>query len=70
MYTRARNIFVIGAAALVAAGCGGGGDSKATAKERIDGCLKKQPDATKADCEGWEKDGQLDDDGTHQGHKG
>lgn len=33
-------------------------------------CLKKQPDATESDCKKWEKDGQLGDDGTHQGHKG
>lgn len=50
---------------LVAAGCGG---SSSTAKERIAGCLDKQPDATKADCKEWEQGGELDDDGTHKGH--
>lgn len=53
-------------AALIAAGCGG---SDATAEQRIERCLEKQPDATKADCEQWEEDGELDDDGTHRGHE-
>lgn len=59
---------------LVAAGCGGGddaggdGSSKVTAQQRIDGCLTQQPDATRAECEGWEQDGELRDDGVHKDH--
>lgn len=55
------------AVAVLLAGCGG---SDATPKQRIDGCLDRQPDATKAECEQWEEDGELDDDGTHKGHEG
>lgn len=62
-------------AALVAAGCGGGdgssdGDgSTVTAADRVDRCLSAYPDATRSDCEEWEADGQLADDGTHEGHE-
>lgn len=59
-----RSLFTVAAASLVLAACGG----SATAAERIDGCLKKQPDATEAECKQWEKDGELADDGTHEGH--
>ena len=55
--------------ALVAAGCGGGSDSEVSASTRVERCLEKQPEATKTECEGWEQDGQLNDDGTHQGHE-
>ena len=65
MITR-RSILALATVSLVAAGCGG---SDATSKERIAACLDKQPDATQSDCEGWEKDGKLNDDGTHQDHK-
>ena len=53
--------------ALLLAGCGG---SDVSASQRIERCLDKQPDATKADCEGWEDEGELADDGTHEGHEG
>lgn len=55
----------IAAAVVLATGCG----SSVSASERIDGCLEKQPDATEADCKKWEKDDQLKDDGTHEGHE-
>ena len=60
------SILAIVPVVLIAAGCGG---SSTTAKERVDACLKKQPEATKADCQAWEKDGQLGDDGAHKGHE-
>lgn len=64
--TRITYVLVLG---LVAAGCGGSGDSSSvSASTRVERCLEKQPEATKSECEGWEKDGQLADDGTHQGH--
>ena len=52
--------------AAVAAGCGG---SSASAKERVAACIDRYPDATKADCEEWDDAGELDDDGTHEGHE-
>ena len=55
-------------AGLVAAGCGAGDGSDVSASTRVERCLEKQPEATKSECEGWEKDGQLADDGTHEGH--
>jgi hypothetical protein len=61
-------IIVVCAASFVAAGCGGGSDSSVTGSERIAACLEQQPDATKTQCEGWEKDGKLEDDGTHKNH--
>ncbi len=60
-----RMIAAIGVVGLIAAGCG----SSVTASQRVDRCLEKQPDATEADCKQWEKDGQLEDDGTHEGHE-
>ena len=60
-----RRMTTIAAAAVLAAGCG----SSVSASERIDGCLEKQPDATEADCKQWDDDGELEDDGTHKGHK-
>jgi hypothetical protein len=54
--------------AVLVAGCGGGGESDVSASTRVERCLEKQPEATKTECEGWEKDGQLTDDGTHEGH--
>jgi hypothetical protein len=58
------SIAVILLAAVFATGCG----ETISADERIERCLSKQPDATKADCEKWESDGQLKDNGTHEGH--
>lgn len=57
--------------ALLAAGCGGGDATteSSSPKQRIDACLEQQPDATRADCEEWEQDGQLADDGSHKGHE-
>lgn len=71
--TLPRTAMILVAISLVAVGCGGGGDSgdaKATPEQRVERCLEKQPDATRADCEQWEEEGQLADDGTHQGHTG
>lgn len=56
------------AVGLVAAGCGGG-DSGVSASTRVERCLEQQPESTKAQCEGWEKDGELADDGTHERHE-
>lgn len=67
MITRAR-LVVLPLLAVLVAGCGGGGDSDVSASTRVERCLDKQPEATKSECEGWEKDGQLADDGTHEGH--
>ena len=50
---------------LVAAGCG----ETVSADQRIERCLSKQPDATKSECEAWEKDGQLRDNGVHEDHE-
>lgn len=63
--TRFTAVVIIG---LVAAGCGGGGDSDVSASTRVERCLEKQPEATKTECEGWEKDGKVEDDGTHVDH--
>lgn len=52
-------------AALLAAGCG----ETVSAEERVQKCLNKQPDATKSDCEQWEKDGELQDSGVHKDHE-
>lgn len=65
--TRVTTVIVFG---LVAAGCGGSDEgSSVSASTRVERCLEQQPEATKSECEGWEKDGQLADDGTHQGHE-
>lgn len=66
---------LLAAAALVAAGCGGGddegagGSSDVTPQQRIDACLTQQPDASRAECEEWEQEGQLGDDGVHEEHE-
>ena len=67
MITR-RSVILLTIASLVAAGCGGGG-SDSTPEKRIAACLDKQPDATQSDCEGWEQDGKLGDDGVHEDHE-
>ncbi|MCW2962474.1 MAG: hypothetical protein JWM90_2861 [Thermoleophilia bacterium] len=71
--TKRSSALLLVALSLVAAGCGGGGgdDKKpaVTAKERIAACLEKQPEATQSDCDGWEAEDQLGDDGTHKGHE-
>ena len=59
-----RSLMVLVAAAI-ATGCGGSGSSK----ERVAGCVDKYADATKADCEEWDDAGELEDDGTHEGHE-
>jgi hypothetical protein len=56
---------IIIAAALIAAGCG----ETVTADQRVTRCLSKQPDASKAECSKWEKDGELQDNGTHEDHE-
>ena len=61
-------LVILSLLAVLVAGCGGGGDSNVSASTRVERCLDKQPDATKTECEGWEKDGQIADDGTHEGH--
>lgn len=54
---------------LLVAACGGSSEKKSVSgTDRVAACLEQQPDATKTQCEGWEKDGQLADDGTHKGH--
>ena len=67
MITSRRTPILMLATALVAAGCGG---SDVSASVLVDRCLKKQPDATQSDCNKWQKDGKLNDDGTHEDHKG
>lgn len=71
--TTPRSAIILVAAGLIAAGCGGGdgGDNKSSvsADDRIAACLDKQPDASESDCEGWEKDGKLADDGAHEDHE-
>lgn len=67
MTARAR-LVILPLLAILVAGCGGGNDSSVSASTRVERCLDKQPEATKTECEGWEKDGQLADDGTHEGH--
>lgn len=52
-------------AALVIAGCG----ETISPDKRVERCLSKQPDATKTDCTKWEKDGELKDNGVHEGHE-
>jgi len=66
-----RSTVILVAISLVAAGCGGSDETKSSvsAKDRIAACLEQQPDATQGDCEGWEKDRQLGDDGKHQDHE-
>lgn len=65
-------IFLV-AAGVIATGCGDsdGGDSESSvsADGRIAACLDKQPDATQSDCEGWEEEGKLADDGSHEDHQ-
>lgn len=66
-YPRPKSAFLITIAAVIVGGCGGGGE--VTAEQRVERCLSKQPDATEADCKQWEKDGDLGDDGAHEGHE-
>jgi hypothetical protein len=69
MISRPRLAALLPLFAVLVAGCGGGGDSSVSASTRVERCLDKQPEATKSECEGWESDGQLADDGTHEGHE-
>ncbi len=62
-------LFVSG---VVLVGCGGDDErstTKVTATDRVDACLSNYADATRDACEQWEEDGQLADDGTHEGHE-
>ena len=61
-------ILVLLAVSLVATACGGNDTSSVSSSDRIAACLEQQPDATKTQCEGWDKDGKLKDDGTHENH--
>lgn len=64
-------LLLLATTGLIAAGCGGGNsDSKSdvTPERRVELCLEQQPESTKTDCEGWEDDGQLANDGKHKGH--
>jgi outer membrane biogenesis lipoprotein LolB len=63
-----RQTLLIASTCLVLAGCGGETEESVTPQQRIDRCLQEQPDATQSDCEQWEADGELRDDGTHEGH--
>ena len=51
--------------AVIASGCG----ETISADQRVDRCLKKQPDATRSECQQWEKDGELQDSGIHEDHE-
>jgi hypothetical protein len=63
---RARaGIVVILVAALLSSGCG----ETISADQRVERCLSKQPDSTKSECEKWEKDGELEDNGVHKEHE-
>lgn len=77
MYARIGSLLAITALALLVAGCGGDSEeapivrtSKVSGQERIDKCVEKYPDSTKAECEEWEDDEQLGDDGSHREHEG
>ena len=72
--TTRRSVLILAIVGLAIAGCGDGGDKSndkkaVTPKDRIASCLDQQPDATQSDCEGWEKDGMLSNDGTHKNHE-
>ena len=78
MNARIGSLLTIASLSLLVAGCGGSdGDdapiertSKVSGAERIDKCVEKYPDSTKAECEEWEDDEQLGDDGSHREHEG
>lgn len=82
MKTRISTTLALASIALLAAGCGGGDDggsddsaaversSKVSGATRIEKCVEQYPDSTKAECEEWEADEQLADDGTHREHEG
>ncbi|MBC7673832.1 MAG: hypothetical protein H7247_15545 [Polaromonas sp.] len=68
-----RSFVVLALTGALVAGCGNNASTKSSGSvvsgsERVNRCLTKQPDATKADCTGWERDGMLADDGSHKGH--
>ncbi len=79
MHSRTSSLLIALSIGLLGAGCGGGdGDdaapiertSKVSGAARIDACVEKYPDSTKAECEEWEADEQLGDDGSHREHQG
>lgn len=79
MYARSSfaTVLVTAITGVLAAGCGGGDEeapfertSKVSGSERIELCVERYPDSTKADCEEWEADEQLGDDGSHREHEG
>jgi hypothetical protein len=59
------SVVAVTASVIIAAGCG----ESIGPDQRIERCLSKQPDATEADCSQWEKDAELNDNGTHRGHE-
>lgn len=73
MTMRRPAIFLLTAvASLMLAGCGQSDDKNTpttTPKKRVAACLEQQPDATRSDCEAWEQDGMLAEDGTHEDHE-
>lgn len=65
-------IVLTATAALLAVGCGGEDEKEAgdvSASTRVERCVEEYPSSTKDECEDWERDGQLGDDGTHQDHE-
>lgn len=78
MHSRTSSLLIALSIGLLAVGCGGDTDdtapiertSKVSGAERIEACIQKYPDSTKAECEEWEADEQLADDGSHREHEG
>lgn len=80
MKTRTSALLMFTSLSIIATGCGGDSDgddsaavtrtSKVSGATRIERCIEQYPDSTKAECETWEDDEQLGDDGTHREHEG
>lgn len=68
---RASTIIALVTLSALLAACGGEDKTteKVSASQRIEKCVSEYPDSTKADCEEWESDGQLDDEGKHKDHE-